>query len=386
MTMPAVQRVLGCSGSHRAGPLLLIVGGVHGNEPGGVLAGQDVLAELESRRIPVAGRVVFLTGNMAALEAGLRYVDVDLNRLWTAEQIEALRARSPAEDRAEEREQRELLDVIERELAAARGRVVLIDLHSTSAGGAPFAIIGDTLGNRTVAFALRIPVILGLEENIHGTLLEYFGNEGHVAVGFEGGQHVAPTTREHHVAAIWVTLVTAGLVQRSDVAGYEQHVERLARAGRELPRVVEILHRHEIAPDDVFQMNPGYENFQRVGRGELLAHADPGRREVRAPRDGLILMPLYQSKGRDGFFLGRSVRPFWLALSAWLRRARLDALFARLPGLRRRPEEPGVLEVDARIARFFTVQAFHLLGYRRCEQDGARMVFTRRVEAPVARR
>jgi hypothetical protein len=37
----------------------------------------------------------------------------------------------------------------------------------------------------------------------------------------------------------------------------------------------------------------------------LLAHDRNG--EIRAPFDGLVLLPLYQSEGSDGFFYGRSV-------------------------------------------------------------------------------
>ena len=37
----------------------------------------------------------------------------------------------------------------------------------------PFVLMSDTLANRKLAFALPIPVILGLEESIDGTLLEH---------------------------------------------------------------------------------------------------------------------------------------------------------------------------------------------------------------------
>jgi succinylglutamate desuccinylase len=42
-----------------------------------------------------------------------------------------------------------------------------------------------------------------------------------------------------------------------------------------------------------------------VAAGTLLARDDGG--EIRAPFDGLLLMPLYQAQGSDGFFLGREV-------------------------------------------------------------------------------
>ena len=48
-------------------------------------------------------------------------------------------------------------------------------------------------------------------------------------------------------------------------------------------------------------MNEGYLNFQEVKKGEHLANDKNG--PIYASEDSLILMPLYQKKGEDGFFL-----------------------------------------------------------------------------------
>jgi hypothetical protein len=274
-----------------------------------------VLEHLRSIPSGLRGRMVALGGNLGALEAGRRFLLEDLNRVWSEEDVAALDARDPRDDQAEEAEQRALLSALRAELDHARGRVILLDLHSTSAGGAPFGIIGDTLANREIAFSLGVPVILGLEENVTGTLLEHFGERGHVALCVEGGQHDDPLTVRHHVAAIWTTLVTTGMLRSDQVPEWAAHRALLERAGVGLPRVVEVLHRHLIAEEEDFRMHPGYLNFQPVEKDEVLAHSDPGDREVRSPRRGLILMPLYQAEGHDGFFLARAVRPVWLRLS-----------------------------------------------------------------------
>ena len=41
---------------------------------------------------------------------------------------------------------------------------------------------------------------------------------------------------------------------------------------------------------------------------------------------GHVLLPLYQGKGNDGFFMAREVKALWLHVSAILRRLRLDML------------------------------------------------------------
>ena len=48
-------------------------------------------------------------------------------------------------------------------------------------------------------------------------------------------------------------------------------------------------------------MNPGYSNFQMVKKGDLLAEDKNG--EIRAPNSGILLMPLYQKQGQEGFYI-----------------------------------------------------------------------------------
>jgi hypothetical protein len=99
-----------------------------------------------------------------------------------------------------------------------------------------------------------------------------------------------------------------------------------------------------------------------------------------------MLMPLYQAKGNDGFFLARPISPFWLWLSRMLRCAGTGRVAHWLPGVRRDPERPGQLLVDPEIARFFTYEVFHLLGYRRERpRDGLLVVSARPERASGSR-
>jgi len=378
------DRVIGRYEGDERGPALISIAGVHGNEPAGIPACRRVLARLEELRPRMRGRYEALAGNLAALERGERYIERDLNRIWTEAELQEMRASDPADDSFERREVRGLLGAVE---SAARGdfeRLVLLDLHSTSGEGPPWAVIGDTLQNREIAFTYGIPVILGLEENVEGTLLGYAGERGHVSIGFEGGSHDDPLTERHHEAAIWMTLVAAGLLRAEDVPGYEMHRQLLAAAGRNLPAVVEVVHRHGIEPDEEFRMEPGFENFAPVHKGELLAwtaaDADSEELAVPAPEDGLLLLPRYQGQGTDGFFVGHSVRPFWLTISEHVRRWHLERALAWLPGVEALRGDGRILEVDRRIARFLATDIFHLLGYRKCRKVGNYLIFSRRIE------
>jgi succinylglutamate desuccinylase len=122
-------------------------------------------------------------------------------------------------------------------------------------------------------------------------------------------------------------------------------------------------------------MHAGYNNFDPVRRSEVLAEDATG--EVRSPESGLILMPLYQKLGEDGFFVGREVAPFWIWLSGVLRHTKVQRLMPLLPGVKR-TADPDTLEINTHVARFFPLQVFHLLGFRRLRWSAERLLVSRR--------
>jgi predicted deacylase len=380
---PQAARSIGSYDAGRQGPLVVIFGGIHGNEPAGVAAIAAVLAALQERGLPLRGRVLGLRGNCAGLAKGVRYQARDLNRSWQTTAIAAMLARDRASERScpEDREERELLSALAPLLAKARAPITFLDLHSMSGDGAPFSCMADVLRNRKIAFALPVPVVLGLEEVIDGSMLGFFSDLGHVGVAVEGGQHDDPRTQANHEAAIWLTLVAAGCLRREQVGDLALHHGRLAAATAGLPRVLEIRHRHVVKESDDFVMRPGYANFQPVRAGEAVADDQGG--PVMTPEGGVMMLPRYQGQGEDGYFLARAVSPVWLAISAGLRRARVDRLVRLLPGVAR-----GVADGELLVAagRPRAVDVFHLFGYRHERAREGRLVFSRRRpdSAPLA--
>ena len=168
---PGLPRLLGSYDGDTPGSLVIGIGGMHGNEPAGVFALQNVLHNLHDRSPSFRGRLLALTGNRAALARGCRYIDEDFNRLWGPERLQGMR-KQRAEPTSEEQEQRELLAAIETALAQRQGPAVFLDLHTTSAEGQPFVVIGDSLPNRRFAFGLQAPVILGLGRTARGHAAE----------------------------------------------------------------------------------------------------------------------------------------------------------------------------------------------------------------------
>jgi len=371
-----VPRVLGRIRGEMPGPTLLVVGGIHGNEPAGIAAARRVLERIEAERPRLRGQFVALAGNLAALERGSRFVDEDLNRRWHPRQVGALRGMVPASlDAVEDREQAELLKAIDQCLENATGEGFFLDLHTCSASGCPFVTVGDTLRNRAFASNVPLPLILGLEEQVDGALLEYLNNLGLVTLGVEGGRHDSPSSVNHLEAVLWIALVAAGLVPE-DLPGLDEHRALLARAAAGTPRVVEVRYRYGVREGDGFRMEPGFRNFHAVQKGDMIARDDCG--EIRAPSNGRILLPLYQGQGDDGFFLARDVKPLWLKTSKTLRRLRLGNLVRYLPGVRPHHEWHGTLVVDTRVARYFPLDLLHLLGYRKLRREGSFLLVNRR--------
>ncbi|MBS1796158.1 MAG: succinylglutamate desuccinylase/aspartoacylase family protein [Acidobacteria bacterium] len=358
------------------GPTLIVFGSVHGNEAGGVIALEKIAGILPGLAAKLRGRVFFLAGNTRAFGRGIRFIDSDLNRHWTIENVARNRpGATPPSKSAEDREQTELLTILNRALKTARAEVYAMDLHSTSADGVPFATVGDTLRNRSFARKFPVTILLGIEEQLDGTILEYLNNRGAVTLGYEGGQHFAEKTIRTHEALVWLALANSGILSPEDYPEIRKH-ENFLRATTGRPRVVEIRYRHAITAADEFKMEPGFNNFQPVRRGDLLARQKDG--EVRAGESGMILMPLYQALGEDGFFLGREIAPFWLRLSGWLRRRSVASLMRFLPGVRVSMREDETLEINTRIARLFPLQIFHLLGFRKRRWQHDKLVVSRR--------
>lgn len=379
-TNKADQHLIASIRGFEPGPTLVVIGSIHGNEPAGALAARGIVADLQRKRPLLRGEVVLLSGNTRALARSVRYIDKDLNRHWTPETISAVKSAIKSEShfasaKSEDLELRELLEQFEQASDRAQGELYLLDLHTTSAHGVPFATVGDTLRNRKFALNFPTTIVLGLEEQIEGTMLEYVNNLGAVTMGFEAGQHDAQTSIDHHEAVIWIALVAAGLLRTEAAPEFERSRAILERASGGA-RIVEVRHRHAIAPNDEFVMEPGFENFQPVQRGQILAQDRRGL--ITVSETGMVLLPLYQKLGDDGFFLGRKVKLFWLKLSAVLRHCRISNYVHLLPGVRRQSGDDNSFIVNTRIARILPLQVFHLLGFRKRRWSGDVLTVSRR--------
>jgi succinylglutamate desuccinylase len=363
-----LERIVGRARGAREGARVVVVAGIHGNEPAGLAAARRVLAGLQQPGLDVRGEVVVVAGNVGALQRRQRYAVRDLNRGWDDDSVAALRARDLATLTDEDAEQRELLEAIDDAFAGARGPRVLVDLHTSSAPGIPFLLFGDTLAQIGFVRDLPVPALLGLVEQVEGILAEYWTRRGAIAFCVEGGQHDDEAAVDNLAAAVWTALARADVVDDDvdDVVRARVLLEA-RRAG--VPGLLEVVRRHAITPDDEFTMEPGFLNIAPVRRGRLLARDRRG--EIRADDDGAVVLPLYQKLGSDGFFWARAVTGRRLQLATLLRRLPVDALARRLPGIEADGDHPhrivvrdDLLGSDGVRGALFS-RLWPLLGYRR---------------------
>ncbi|MFB6072993.1 MAG: succinylglutamate desuccinylase/aspartoacylase family protein [Halobacterium sp.] len=232
-------------------PELAIVGGIHGDEPCGVRAVQ----RLSDADPDVLRPVKLVVANERALEAGVRYLDADLNRSFDQNVPEDAHERELAERLAEE----------------VQGCTVL-SIHSTQSHADPFAISS------------------GFDEPVPGVVPELPVAALVDTRGFGKGRMFA--------ADADILEVEAGL------QGTETAAENAYRLAREFLVAVEALPGDSVRRDvPVFEMGESIpkpdadeyevfvENFERVEAGQTFAAVDGDELVADEPFWPVLLSP-----------------------------------------------------------------------------------------------
>ena len=215
-------------------PELAIVGGIHGDETCGVRAIERLLDDDPEVLRPVK----LIVANERALEAGVRYVDADLNRAFTD---------SVPEDAYERQLAQDLDDEVE-------GCTVL-SIHSTQSYAEPFAITSGL--NSTVEAIvphLSVKALVDATELENGRMFAADADIIEVEAGLQGSE----TADENAYRLVREFLTAAGALPGDTV----EHELPLFEIGEAIPKPV----ADEYA---VF-----VENFERVDAGERFATAD----------------------------------------------------------------------------------------------------------------
>ena len=297
-----MERLIGRYGKFGAAKTFIIFAGIHGNEQAGIIALKELFEEFEENQVDFDGTVLGIAGNIKALAQNSRFIHKDLNRQWYLTKIKKLGALPfGLLNTVEDLEQKEILELIQDIVDDKGKKLMLIDLHTTSAKGGCFCITNSNPRSTELALQIPVPVISGMTSKISGTTLEYFDQLGLPAIAFEAGQHVEPEAVNRMKAGLVSVFTKTSCLDEKWMKMYEEDYDKMEKDFAHLPHHVNVLYRHPVEDEDAFVMKEGYSNFQPVQKGEVLAQDKNG--PVLSPHDGLILMPLYQKKGSDGFFI-----------------------------------------------------------------------------------
>jgi succinylglutamate desuccinylase len=290
-------------------PLFINMGySIHGNEPSGVFALKNVFDEIVNHNIQLNGSLLAFVGNRNALNAGQRYATIDLNRLWTDENQKKLKSGgfSAKQLNPDVLEMIAINELIHDFQNMASGKEhYFIDLHTTSAPSVPFAVVDRNPQCIEMALRFPLPVIVNLNEHIKGTMLNYLDKREFQGLVFEAGQHEDLMSIVKHEAIIWMSLVESGALEKKYEPDYNAQFELLNGLSDDPHKLFEIVHREGINDNDVFEMKPGFVNFQAIEKGEHLGWKND--QKIISQHTGRIFMPLYQSKGTDGFFIVKRI-------------------------------------------------------------------------------
>lgn len=291
-----VERIIGSYTSGIEGPLLFVTAGIHGNEPSGVVALQQIFTELKQSKPQIRGTFVGVSGNQLGLTREVRYIDQDLNRTWTETNL-----LSTSETPHEFKEMRAIIEVLQNYLEKQPEKGYFLDCHTTSSPSAPYISVQDVNDNCSWARRFPTPVVIGFSDIITGDIDHYLSRIGLTGFVFEAGQHTSEDAVVNHQAMIWLALHEACGLDFDHLSKYPDAVTALLKKHQSKQKSFKILYRHELTKDDSFQMEPGFENFSKVKKGQLLA-IENGT-EIRSQWNANIFMPLYQPLGDDGFFI-----------------------------------------------------------------------------------
>ena len=284
--------------AERPGPHVVISALVHGNELCGAFA---LLALLERGIRPSRGRLSLAFVNTAAFgrfdpanPKASRYVDEDLNRVWSVAMLDGPR-RSAELERA-----REIRPLVER-------ADFLLDIHSMQTFSPPLALTGLTDKGRRLAGAMGFPgCVVADAGHRNGARMRDFGafadpDSPRTAVLVECGQHWATTSVAVAIATCRQFLSALDVVE-------PPLLDRLGPAPEPGPqRVVEVTEAVTVA-DGSFRFTDDFHGLEVIPRaGTLIAY--DGTRPIRTPHDDCVLvMPSRRlAPGLTAVRLGRFV-------------------------------------------------------------------------------
>ena len=281
----------------KPGPTAMVSALIHGNELCGAIALDRLLSTKFS---PDRGRLIVAFANVAAFSRfdaahpyASRFIDEDMNRLWSRETLNGTRKST---ELARARELRQF----------AESADFLLDIHSTSLPAPAMLLCGSREKGRILAAKMGYPFhVVADIGHTSGVRLRDFGafNNGASAkssVLVECGQHFDKNSPTVALKSIVAFLKACGMLDDTP----EQFPALPRRSGQ---KFIEVSHAITIRSDG-FAFSREFRCFETIAKAGT-RFAQDGTREIVTPYDDCVLvMPARQPlRGQTAVRLGRYV-------------------------------------------------------------------------------
>ena len=263
--------------AREAGPRVVILGSIHGDEPAGYEAIKEILKQFAANRLQLfRGTLTLAIGNELALERRVRKVEQNLNRLFKPEPIAAPSCYE--EERAEELK------------GLLAGAAWMMDLHATSQPTPPFAMCESHLLDEACEMGFARIVTgwgeLG-DESLGGDTESYINAIGGKGFTVETGQRDSAESPSAAMDAARRFLRHVGMIPYETSPQSEPAVYKLFSS---------------IKVDEArFRYTRAFHSFDGLKGGELIGQE--GEKSHRAPQDCVLIMP-----SSDQFMLAHEER------------------------------------------------------------------------------
>ena len=265
--------------SGRAGRHVLVTALLHGNEFSGA---QAVVEMLESGLRPLRGTLTLAFCNLDAFDTfdpahpdRARFVDEDMNRVWTTERLDGPPSR-------EQRRAKSLLPFV-------RKADWLLDLHSMHEPCEPLLLTGPDRRNIELARRLGAPrhvvVDHGHADGCRLRDFEQFGTGGRddaLALLLEAGYHFDPSAKLAALDAVARFLALSGIVEADALpAGWRRPTPHT--------QVELVVTQAVVAQSTAFRFVEDFKGLEVIARaGTVIGH--DGDTPVITPHDGCVLV------------------------------------------------------------------------------------------------
>lgn len=195
--------------SGKKGPVIVIVGAIHGNEPVGVKASIEYLEHLKQNKIELQkGKIIFILGNPQAFEKNQRFIGTNLNRAFV---------NNPKDDCEGQRvlEIRKYLESFK----YTEDEKILLDLHSVSVGDFKIGISPNIKGHYQ-----RLHNLVNLEnhftfnyEHLEGSIMQESDKSFSFSYALECGNHKDPEAYNTALYHINVLLEKSQMLKKNQL-------------------------------------------------------------------------------------------------------------------------------------------------------------------------